>query len=77
MLLCVKVVFTKAHILRLYGGAQRTVNSGNSLLDFEKAVLVHIRVKGLWLFMWHKPQKLARIKKTNIYGKGEKNSEIQ
>ena len=60
-LLCFKVVFTKAHILRLYGGAQRTVKSGNSLLDFEKAVLVHIRVKGLWLFMWHKPQKLARI----------------
>lgn len=51
----------KAHMLRLYGGARRTVNSGNSLLDFEKAVLVHIRVKGLWLFMWHKPQKLARI----------------
>lgn len=47
MLLCFKVVFTKAHILRLYGAAQRTVNSGNSLLDFEKAVLVHIRVKGL------------------------------
>ena len=61
MLLCFKVVFTKAHILRLYGGAQRTVNSGNSLLDFEKAVLVHIRVKGLWLLMWCKPQKLAII----------------
>ena len=60
-LLCLKVVFTKAHILRLYGGAQRTVNSGNSLLDFEKAVLVHIRIKGLWLLMWCKPQKLAII----------------
>jgi len=44
------VVFTKAHILRLYGGAQRKVNSGNSLVDFEKAVLVHIRVKGSLAF---------------------------
>ena len=60
-LLCFKVVFTKAHILRLYGGAQRTLNSGNSLVDFEKAVLVHIRIKGLWLLMWCKPQKLAII----------------
>ena len=60
-LLCLKVVFTKAHILRLYGGAQRTVNSGNSLLDFEKPVLVHIRIKGLWLLTWCKPQKLAII----------------
>lgn len=78
MLPYLKVVFTKAHNLKLYRGAQRTeLKSGNSLSEFEKVVLVHIRVKGPLLFMWHMPKKLARICKTIIYGKEKENLETQ
>lgn len=47
MLPCFKVVFTKAHILKLGGAAQNTeLKSSNSLSEFEKVVFIRIRVKG-------------------------------
>lgn len=47
MLPCWKVVFTKAHILKLCGAAQNTeFKSSNSLSEFEKVVFIHIGVQG-------------------------------
>lgn len=65
------------HFKATWRSTENRVKSGHSLSEFEKVVLGHIRVKGFWLFTWREPQKLARIQKTDIYGKGEENPGIR
>lgn len=67
----------KSPHLKAIWRSREQLKIGKSLSEFKKAVLANIRVKGPLLFMWHVPQKLARIYKTNTHGEGEGNPETR